>query len=85
MARADEPNGAESGRSQTFSGRLAPRIREGGSFVILSGVPAVKITVGTMAVATTSGAADIRARSLALELTPIRVNAISPGVIDAAA
>lgn len=35
--------------------------------------------------AITNGAADILARSLALELAPVRVNAISPGVIDTGA
>jgi NAD(P)-dependent dehydrogenase (short-subunit alcohol dehydrogenase family) len=64
---------------------LGPRMREGGSFVIFSGVAAAKIAVGTMAVAITNGAADVLARSLALELAPIRVNAISPGVIDTGA
>ena len=64
---------------------LAPRMREGGSFVIFSGVAAAKIAVGTLAVAITNGAADVLARSLALELAPIRVNAISPGVIDTGA
>jgi NAD(P)-dependent dehydrogenase (short-subunit alcohol dehydrogenase family) len=59
--------------------------REGGSFVIFSGVAAAKIAVGTMAVAITNAAADTLARSLALELAPIRVNAISPGVIDTGA
>jgi NAD(P)-dependent dehydrogenase (short-subunit alcohol dehydrogenase family) len=38
-----------------------------------------------MAVAITNAAADTLARSLALELAPIRVNAISPGVIDTGA
>jgi NAD(P)-dependent dehydrogenase (short-subunit alcohol dehydrogenase family) len=64
---------------------LAPRMNEGGSFVIFSGVAAAKIAVGTMGVAITNGAADVLARSLALELGPIRVNAISPGVIDTGA
>jgi NAD(P)-dependent dehydrogenase (short-subunit alcohol dehydrogenase family) len=67
---------------------LAPRMGnggKGGSFVIFSGVAAAKIAVGTMAVAITNAAADTLARSLALELAPIRVNAISPGVIDTGA
>ena len=64
---------------------LAPRMSEGGSFVLFSGVAATKITVGALGVAITNAAADTLARSLALELAPIRVNAISPGVIDSGA
>ena len=64
---------------------LAPRMSKDGSFVIFSGVAAAKIAVGTLAVAITNSAADTLARSLALELAPIRVNAISPGVIDTGA
>lgn len=64
---------------------LAPLINEGGSITIFSGVAAAKIAVGTLAVAITNGAADVLARSLALELAPIRVNAVSPGVIDTGA
>jgi NAD(P)-dependent dehydrogenase (short-subunit alcohol dehydrogenase family) len=64
---------------------LAPRMTEGGSFTLFSGVAATKIAVGTLGVAITNGAADVLARSLALELAPIRVNAISPGVIDTGA
>jgi NAD(P)-dependent dehydrogenase (short-subunit alcohol dehydrogenase family) len=64
---------------------LAPRMNQGGSFVIFSGVAAAKIAVGTMGVAITNAAADTLARSLALELAPLRVNAISPGVIDTGA
>ena len=61
---------------------FGPRTKPGGSFVIFSGVAAAKIAVGTIAVAITNGAAEVLARSLALELAPIRVNAISPGLVD---
>jgi NAD(P)-dependent dehydrogenase (short-subunit alcohol dehydrogenase family) len=64
---------------------LAPRMNAGGSFVIFSGSAATKIAVGTLGVAITNAAADTLARSLALELAPLRVNAISPGVIDTGA
>jgi NAD(P)-dependent dehydrogenase (short-subunit alcohol dehydrogenase family) len=64
---------------------LAPRMNAPGSFVIFSGVAAAKIAVGTLGVAITNAAADTLARSLALELAPIRVNAISPGVVDTGA
>ena len=64
---------------------LAPRIAEGGSFTLFSGVAAFKPAVGYLGVAITNGAADFLTRCLALELAPIRVNAISPGVIDTGA
>jgi NAD(P)-dependent dehydrogenase (short-subunit alcohol dehydrogenase family) len=64
---------------------LGSRMSECGSFTIFSGVAASKIAVGTLAVAITNAAAETLVCSLALELAPIRVNAISPGVIDTGA
>jgi NAD(P)-dependent dehydrogenase (short-subunit alcohol dehydrogenase family) len=61
------------------------QINEGGSLLIFSGVAAFKIEPATLAVAITNGAADTLTRSLAVALAPIRVNAISPGVIDTGA
>jgi NAD(P)-dependent dehydrogenase (short-subunit alcohol dehydrogenase family) len=58
------------------------RFTPGGSFTFFSGVAAFKPTVGYLGVAITNGAADFLGRSLALEMAPVRVNAISPGVID---
>ena len=64
---------------------FAAQINEGGSIVLFSGVNAFKVNVGYLGVAITNGAVDFRTRSLAVELAPIRVNAISPGVIDTGA
>jgi len=64
---------------------FAAQINQGGSFVLFTGFPAFKINVGFLGVAITDGAVDFLTRSLAVELAPIRVNAISPGVIDSGA
>jgi NAD(P)-dependent dehydrogenase (short-subunit alcohol dehydrogenase family) len=64
-----------------FAGQINP----GGSFVLFSGVHAFKHNVGYLGVGVTNGAVDFLTRWLAVELAPIRVNAISPGVIDTGA
>jgi NAD(P)-dependent dehydrogenase (short-subunit alcohol dehydrogenase family) len=64
---------------------IAPQINPGGSFVLFSGVHAFKLNVGYLGVGITNGAVDFLTRWLAVELAPIRVNAISPGVIDTGA
>jgi NAD(P)-dependent dehydrogenase (short-subunit alcohol dehydrogenase family) len=64
---------------------FAPLFNEGGSIVLFSGVNAFKVNVGYLGVAITNGAVDFLTRSLAVELAPIRVNAVSPGVIDTGA
>ncbi len=64
---------------------FAGQMNSGGSFVLFSGVNAFKVNVGYLGVAITNGAVDFLTRSLAVELAPIRVNAISPGVIDTGA
>ena len=61
---------------------FAPQINPGGSLVLFSGVHAFKLNVGYLGVGITNGAVDFLTRWLAVELAPIRVNAISPGVID---
>jgi NAD(P)-dependent dehydrogenase (short-subunit alcohol dehydrogenase family) len=64
---------------------LTTNVRPGGSFVLFSGVAAFKPAIGYLGVAATNGAVNYLVRSLALELAPLRVNAISPGVIDTGA
>lgn len=64
---------------------FAGHINHGGSLVLFSGIHAFKPKVGYLGVGITNGAVDFLTRSLAIELAPIRVNAISPGVIDTGA
>jgi NAD(P)-dependent dehydrogenase (short-subunit alcohol dehydrogenase family) len=64
---------------------FASQINPDGSFVLFSGVHAFKLNVGYLGVGITNGAVDFLTRWLAVELAPIRVNAISPGVIDTGA
>jgi NAD(P)-dependent dehydrogenase (short-subunit alcohol dehydrogenase family) len=68
-----------------FAKYFAPQINPGGSFVLFSGVHAFKHNVGYLGVGITNGAVDFLTRWLAVEIAPIRVNAISPGVIDTGA
>jgi NAD(P)-dependent dehydrogenase (short-subunit alcohol dehydrogenase family) len=64
---------------------FAARMPQHGSFVLFSGSSALKPAVGVLGVAITNGAVDVLTRSLAVELAPIRVNAISPGTVDTGA
>ncbi|MFD4642550.1 SDR family oxidoreductase [Lentzea sp. NPDC058436] len=64
---------------------FAPRMPRGGSFVFLSGASARKVMPGMLAVGATNAALDAVTRGLAVELAPIRVNAISPGTVDTGA
>jgi NAD(P)-dependent dehydrogenase (short-subunit alcohol dehydrogenase family) len=64
---------------------FAPIMPVTGSFVLSSGVTAIRPPVGMLAVAATNGAVDSVTRALAVELAPIRVNAVAPGTIDTGA
>lgn len=60
----------------------APRLSQEGSITFFSGVAAWKPFPNASLVAAANGALAAFARSLAVELAPIRVNAISPGVVE---
>lgn len=57
-------------------------IAPGGSLTIVSGFLSVRPRPGAAIVGAANGALESLARSLALELAPVRVNAVSPGIID---
>jgi NAD(P)-dependent dehydrogenase (short-subunit alcohol dehydrogenase family) len=64
---------------------LAGKLPPDGSFLFMSGATALKPAPGMLAVAATNAAVDAVTAGLAVELAPIRVNAISPGTIDTGA
>ena len=64
---------------------FAPQLREGGAILLFSGVAAWRPAPGLTVMATTNGAVSFLAEALAVELAPIRVNALSPGIVDSGA
>jgi len=64
---------------------FAAKLEAGGSFLFMSGATALKPAPGMLAVAATNAAVDAVTAGLAVELAPIRVNAIAPGTIDTGA
>ena len=58
------------------------QIRAGGSLTLVSGFLSVRPRPNSAIVSAANGALELLARALALELAPVRVNAVSPGVID---
>ena len=54
----------------------------GGSVTLMSGLLASRPVIGMSAVAAAIGGIEAMTRALALELSPVRVNAIAPGYID---
>jgi len=57
-------------------------IRPGGSLTLVSGYLSIRPRPNAAIVGAANGALESLARSLALELAPVRVNAVSPGIID---
>ena len=60
----------------------AADIRAGGSLTLVSGFLSVRPRPNSAIIGAANGALESLARSLALELAPVRVNCVSPGIID---
>lgn len=77
---------AQAGLNSKFWGsvRVAKyaRINDGGSLTFLSGQMARRPRPGLLTGAVANAANDVLSRGLAVELAPIRVNTVSPGIID---
>jgi NAD(P)-dependent dehydrogenase (short-subunit alcohol dehydrogenase family) len=59
----------------------SPSIRKGGSIVLTTGVAGQRPHKGWVVAASVCGTIEALTRALAVELAPIRVNAVSPGVV----
>lgn len=74
----------------TFEGKFwgawrcarAAEIRPGGSLTLVSGFLSVRPRPASAIVSAANGALESLTRALALELAPVRVNCVSPGIID---
>lgn len=60
----------------------AAEIRAGGSLTLITGFLSMRPRPAAAIVGAANGALESLARSLALELAPVRVNAVSPGIVD---
>ena len=62
----------------------APYVAADGSITFVSGAPARRFKPNMSALSAVGGAVENLVRSLAVELSPIRVNVVAPGIIDTA-
>ncbi len=60
----------------------AAEIRAGGSLTLVTGYLSIRPRPNSAIVSVANGALESLARALALELAPMRVNAVSPGIVD---
>lgn len=67
----------------TNSVRLgAEHLTPDGVIVLVSGAPARKPRIGTIALTSVGGAVEAFAKGMAAELAPRRINVVSPGIVD---
>jgi NAD(P)-dependent dehydrogenase (short-subunit alcohol dehydrogenase family) len=59
-----------------------PNLQAGGSILLFSGLAADRPGAGTAMVSALNASVEGLVRALAVELAPVRVNAISPGVVE---
>lgn len=60
---------------------LLPRLSEEASVVMFGGIAKDRAYTGSTTVSTVNGGIDALVRSLALELSPVRVNGLHPGIV----
>jgi NAD(P)-dependent dehydrogenase (short-subunit alcohol dehydrogenase family) len=60
----------------------APHMSQDGAIVLLSGYPARKVKLGSIAIGTVGNAVEGFVKLVASEIKPLRINAVCPGLID---
>jgi NAD(P)-dependent dehydrogenase (short-subunit alcohol dehydrogenase family) len=60
----------------------SPKIAPNGSFTFFSGIRAARPAAGTSITSLVNGGLEAFAKAMAVELGPVRVNVISPGIVD---
>ena len=60
----------------------AEHLPDGGCIVLVSGAPARKTQTGQVAIGSVGGAVEALVRATAREISPKRINIVSPGTID---
>ena len=82
LARAQQFLNGKFFGSWVCARHAAPRIRPGGSITFLTGCASIRPRMGISIVTATFAALEALSQALALELGPIRVNTIRPGLVD---
>ena len=59
-----------------------PQMAKNGAVVLVSGYPARKYRPGTLAIGSVGGSVEAFIRLAANEVSPVRINGVSPGLID---
>ncbi len=60
----------------------ARHLNEGGTIALVSGAPARRTRPGQVAIGAVGGAVENFVRTVSREIAPLRINAVSPGLID---
>jgi len=63
----------------------AAHVARDGSFTFFSGIRGARPTPGSAITSLVNGGIEAFARAMALELAPVRVNVVSPGIVDSGA
>ncbi len=85
MQQTHEQFSAAFGKLWGYAGLLravAPFLETNASITLVSGTPARRCGPGQVSLSCTGAAVEALCRQLAVELAPVRVNAVAPGIID---